>query len=175
MLAGFVVISSSALLGAYLRNGQWPTDVYQREIRQQTRLVNQLTATLKTYYPRALEVAESTTALARDFLRAYPTPWRLWRPSPNARGSDGRAPHRLSEQGTEELWAILQRPQLPVPAHVVRAKARLMQALVTELEPVVSVVEAYRQAVEDFFAAMPAAQWIGTLPFGEHGVTAPTL
>jgi hypothetical protein len=30
-----------------------------------------------------------------------------------------------------------------VPAHVVRAKARLMQALVTELEPVVTVVEAY--------------------------------
>jgi hypothetical protein len=43
---------------------------------------------------------------------------------------------------------------------VVRAKARLMQALVTELEPVVTVVEAYRQAVEDFFAAMPAAYLI---------------
>jgi len=62
-----------------------------------------------------------------------------------------------------------------VPAHVVRAKARLMQALVTELEPVVAAVEAYRQAVEDFFAGMPAAQWIRTLPIGEHGITAPTL
>jgi transposase len=150
------------------------TEDCQRQIRQQTRLVNQLTATLKAYYPRALEVAELTTALARDFLQAYPTPaavvalterqWQRW----------ARA-HRLSEARTQELWAILQRPQLPVPAHVVRAKARLMQALVTELEPVVTVVEAYRQAIEDFFAAMPAAQWIRTLPFGEHGVTAPTL
>jgi len=83
--------------------------------------------------------------------------------------------HRLSEARTQELWAVLQRPQLPVPAHVVRAKARLMQALVTELEPVVAAVEAYRQAVEDFFAGMPAAQWIRTLPIGEHGITAPTL
>jgi transposase len=50
------------------------TEDYQRQVRQQTRLVNQLTATLKAYYPRALEVAELTTALAREFLQAYPTP-----------------------------------------------------------------------------------------------------
>jgi hypothetical protein len=31
---------------------------YRRHVRQQTRLVNQLTATLKAYYPRALEVTE---------------------------------------------------------------------------------------------------------------------
>jgi len=40
----------------------------QRHIRQQTRLVNQLTAALKAYYPRALEVGVLTTALAREFL-----------------------------------------------------------------------------------------------------------
>jgi len=97
------------------------TDDYQQQIRQQTRLVNQLTMTLKAYYPRALEVAELPTALARDFLQAYPTPaaltalterqWQRW----------ARA-HRMHEARTQELWAVLQRPQLPVPAHVVRAK-----------------------------------------------------
>jgi Transposase len=50
------------------------TEDYQRQIRQQTRLVNQLTNTLKAYYPWALDIAELTTALARDFLQAYPTP-----------------------------------------------------------------------------------------------------
>jgi len=115
-----------------------------------------------------------TTALAREFLQAYPTPaavaglterqWQRW----------ARA-HRLSEARTQELWAVLQQPQLPVPAHVVRAKTRLMQTLLTELAPAVAAVEAYRQAVENFFAALPAAQWIRTLPIGEHGVTAPTL
>src|SRR5713101_6030409 len=53
------------------------TEDCQRHIRQQTRLVNQLTTTLKAYYPRALEVAELTTALAREFLHAYPTPEAL--------------------------------------------------------------------------------------------------
>jgi hypothetical protein len=43
---------------------------YRRQVRQQTRLVNQRTATRKAYYPRALEVSELTTALARQVLRA---------------------------------------------------------------------------------------------------------
>ena len=150
------------------------TDDYQRQVRQQTRLVNQLTTTLKAYYPRGLEVAELTTALARAFLHAYPTPealtalterqWQRW----------ARA-HRLHEARTRELWAVLQRPQLPVPPHVVRAKARLMQSLVAQLTLAVEVVGAYREAIEDFFAHIPAAQWIRTLPIGDHGITAPTL
>ena len=150
------------------------TEDCQRLIRQQTRLVNQLTATLKAYYPRALDVAELTTALAREFLQAFPTPeaaagltarqWQRW----------ARA-HHLSEKRTAELWTVLQPPQLPVPAHVVRVKARLMRTLVAALVPVVEAVAAYRQAVEDFFAGMPAAQWARTLPVGEHGITVPTL
>jgi Transposase len=150
------------------------TEDYQRQIRQQTRLVNQLTNTLKAYYPRALEIADLTTALARDFLQAYPTPdavtaltarqWRRWAQA-----------HRLSEARTRELWEVLQPLQLPVPAHVVRAKTRLMRTLVAQLTPVVAAVGDYRKAVEDFFASMPAAQWARTLPIGDHGITSPTL
>ena len=149
------------------------TEDYHRQVRQQTRLVNQLTATLKAYSPRALEVAELTTALAREFLQAYPTPeavaalserqWHRW----------ARA-HRLSDARTAALWGILKQPQLPVPGHVVRAKARLMLALVGELAAVVDAVASYREAVEDFFACMPAA-WARTLPGGESGVVVPTV
>jgi Transposase/Transposase IS116/IS110/IS902 family len=150
------------------------TEDCQRHIRQPTRLVNQLTATLKAYYPRALEVAALTSALAREFLPAYPTPaaltgltarqWQRW----------ARA-HRLTEARTGELWAVLRQPQLPVPAHVVRAKPRLMRSLVEQLLPVVAAVAEYRKAIDDFFANMPAAQWARTLPIGKHGITVPTL
>jgi transposase len=147
---------------------------YQRHIRQQTRLVNQLTATLKAYYPRGLEVGELMTALARAFLQAYPTPeavtalterqWQRWART-----------HRLTETRTRELWDVLRQPQLAVPAHVVRAKARLMQSLVEQLTPVVAAIAQYRKAIEDFFANMPTAQWMRTLPIRDHGITAPTL
>jgi transposase len=150
------------------------TEDCQRHIRQQTRLVNQLTATLKAYYPRALEVAELTSALAREFLPAYPTPaalialterqWHRW----------ARA-HGLSAVRAGDLWAVLRQPHMPVPAHVVRAKARLMRALMDQLLPVVAAVAQYRKAIDDVFASMPAAQWARTLPIGKHGITAPTL
>ena len=150
------------------------TEDCQRLIRQQTRLLNQLTATLKAYYPRGLEVAELSTALARAFLQAYPTPeavrqlterqWQRW----------ARAQH-LSASRTTELWAVLQAPQLPVPAHVVRAKARLMQTLVAALTPVLAAVGSYRETIDDFFAGMPAAATARTLPVGERGLLVPTL
>src|SRR5262249_50124345 len=84
-------------------------------------------------------------------------------------------PHRLSEARTRDLWEALRQPQLPVPLHVVRAKARLMQTLLAQLAIVVGAVGDYREAIEDFFASMPAAQWARTLPIGDHGITAPTL
>ncbi|HLB38047.1 MAG TPA: hypothetical protein VJL31_15860, partial [Gemmatimonadales bacterium] len=68
---------------------------------------------------------------------------------------------------TTDLWTKLQQPQLPVPPHVVRAKSRLMQALVTELTAVVAAVASYRQAIDDFFATMPAAAQARTLPLNE--------
>src|SRR5262249_14058070 len=150
------------------------TEDCQRLIRQQTRLLNQLTATLKAYVPRSLEVSELTTALAREFLRAYPTPEALTQLTERQWQRWARA-HRVSATRTAELWAGLQRPQLAVPAHVVRAKARLMLTLVAALAPVVEAIAAYRAAIADFFAAMPAAQWARTLPGGERGVTVPTL
>src|SRR4029077_13224023 len=150
------------------------TEDCQRHIRQQTRLVNQLTATLKAYYPRALEIAEGTSALMREFLPAYPTPEALTAVTERQWQRWSRA-HRLSETRTADLWAVLRQPQLPVPAHVVRAKARLMHTLMAQLRPVVAAVAQYRAAIDDFFARMPAAQWARTLPIGKHGITAPTL
>lgn len=150
------------------------TEDCQRLIRQQTRLLNQLTATLKAYYPRALEVAELPTALARAFLAEYPTPEALSRLTERQWQRWARA-QRLSASRTEELWRVLQAPQLPVPPHVVRAKARLMQTLVVALEPVVAAIASYRQAIDDFFAGMPAAATARTLPVGRQGLLVPTL
>lgn len=148
---------------------------YQRQVRQQTRLLNQLTATLKEYYPRPLELFEDLkTPLARAFLRAYPTPQAGAALTATQWKKFARA-HGLSATRTEELWAKLTAPHLPVPPHVVRAKARLVAALVAQLSTTVGLVEEYRKAVEDFFASMPAVEWARTLPVGKSGTSIPTL
>lgn len=148
---------------------------YQRLVRQRTRLVNQLRATLKEYYPRPLEVFEDlTTSLARAFLEAYPTPQTLADLTPKQWQRWARA-HRLSAARAAECWAALKQPQVPVPAHVVRAKARLVRALGAQLGTTVQAAEEYRKAVEDFFATLPAAKWGRTLPGGQSGTTVPRL
>jgi transposase len=148
---------------------------YARQVRQQTRLLNQLTITLKEYYPRALEVVDDLKSRwGRAFVRAYPTPaavgalterqWRRW----------VRTQHLSAERGAE-LWTIVQRPQLAVPAHVVRVKARRLVVLLDQLEVTSGAVDAYRGAVEDFFASMPAAEWAASLPGGQSGTVVPAL
>jgi hypothetical protein len=50
-----------------------------------------------------------------------------------------------------------------------------MQTLVAALTPVLAAVGSYRQAIDDFFAGMPAAAMARTLPVGERGLLVPTL
>lgn len=148
---------------------------YARQVRQQTRLLNQLTVTLKEYYPRALEICNDLKSRwVREFLRAYPTPgalqalterqWQRWARS-----------QRLSAERAAELWAVLQQPQLPILAHVVRVKARRLAVLLAQLEVTSGAVETYRQVVEDFFASLPGAKWAASLPGGQSGTTVPTV
>jgi hypothetical protein len=83
--------------------------------------------------------------------------------------------HRLRGERAAELWEVLRRPQLPLPAHVVRVNARLLGTLLDQLEVTVQAVEAYRAAIADFFATMPAAKWVASLPGAQSGTTVPTL
>lgn len=145
------------------------------QVRHQTRLLNQLTATLKSYYPRALEVCDDLKSVwGRAFLRDYPTPTVLSAVS-ERRWQRWARTHHLGAERAAELWARVARPQLPVPPHVERVHARRVAALSAELEVAVAAVQSYRAAVADFFAHMPAAQWATSLPGGQTGTTVPSL
>src|SRR5439155_2650939 len=76
---------------------------------------------------------------------------------------------------TREGWRRLRRRPRPGPPDGVRGKGCMMQSLRAQLTLGVEVVGTYREAIEDFFAQIPAARWIRTLPIGDHAITAPTL
>jgi len=149
---------------------------HQRLGRQKTRLLNQIGITLKEYYPVPLEVFESLdTKIALDFLKAYPTPQALSKLTRRGWKRFAKRDHHLSEARCSELWDKLNKPQLAVPAHVVRAKAKLLAALVMQLEASVKAVDSYSQEVQSFFAAMPAAEIAKTLPGGKSGTTVASI
>jgi len=123
---------------------------YARLVREQTRLLNQLTVTLKEDSPRALELCpDLTTQRAWAFLRAYPTPAALAALTPKQWQRFAGSHHWSAEHATA-LWERIRAPQLPVPPHVVRAKSRLVGVVVTQLNGAVSAVADYREAVTDF-------------------------
>jgi len=149
---------------------------HQRLLRHKTRLLNQMKITLKEYYPRALEIFDDLeTKIARDFLRAYPTPQGLSKMTRRQWKRFAKSDHHLSEARWQELWDKINKPQLTIPEHVVRAKAKLLLALVVQLEVAVKAVNGYSQEIEHFFADMPAARIAQTLPGGKSGTTMPML
>ena len=142
----------------------------RRVVRHKTRLLNQLTTTLKEYYPRPLDAFENIeTEVALDFLTRYPTPAHLSALKRKEFNRFATQQHSLNKQRCEELWEKLQKPQLAVPEHVVRAKAQLVEVLIDQLRASIKAVKTYHHKVESFFASSPAAQLATTLPGGKSG------
>lgn len=148
---------------------------YQRLVAQRTRVLNQLTATLKEYYPRPLDLFDDlSTSKALDFLKHCPTPEAANELSRKEWKRFARA-HRFTEEQTEELWKTLKASQLPVPQHVVRAKAKLVAVLVDELELMIKATNRYAEEIQRFFASMPAAKLVSGLPGSKTGTTLASL
>jgi transposase len=147
-----------------------------RLVRHKTRLLNQVTVTLKEYYPRALEVFDDLeTNIALDFLKAYPTPQALSKLTSRQWNRFAKREHHLGEERCKELWEKLHQSQLHVPDHVVRAKAQLLEVLVVQLKTLRDAVETYSERVRSFFASMPAAQLVKMLPGAKTGTIVATL
>ncbi len=148
---------------------------HQRLQQQQTRGLNQLTSTLQDDYPRGLDLfGDLTTQGALDLLQTYPTPAALTTVRQSQWQRFARA-HRLGPARTAELWDELKAPQVPVPAHVVRTKARLMGVLVGQVLLAPRAVRADHTEIERFFVTLPAAKWMQSLPGGKSGTTIPSV
>ncbi len=135
-------------------------------IQSQTRLVNQLTACLKAYYPVALGLfSKLQQASTLAFLRAFPT-------LEAARGADEEAIVRILKQAghphagakAREIQAELREPQLTASPAVTRAKSRLMLALVGQLQPLIEQVAEYDREIECLFSQHPDASIFQGLP-----------
>ena len=147
----------------------------RRVVRHKTRLLQQLSTTLKEYYVRPLEAFEDIeTELALDFLSCYPTAADLQALSAKAFKRFAKK-HHLTPSRREELWEKLRKPQLQVPEHVVRAKAQLLKVLIDQLRAAIKAVKIYNAKVESFFASSPAARIAKTLPGGKSGTLVPAI
>jgi transposase len=122
-------------------------------VQMQTRLVNQLTACLKEYYPAALQLFDKLPQHSTlVFLQAYPTPESAQAASVSevmATLQTGK--HTNPRQAADKIVEELHRPHLVANAVTVRAKARLMLSLTKQLLVVIEEIASYEKAIRPLF------------------------
>lgn len=135
-------------------------------VRMQTRLVNQLTACLKEYYPAALHLFDKLQQpCTLHFLQAYPTPEA-------ARGASveeitailHRGKFSQAAQAAVRIAEELHRPQLMASAVTVRTKARLMLSLSKQLLVVIEDLATYEKEIHTLFLSHADHELWSSLP-----------
>lgn len=147
----------------------------QKLVVERTRIKNQLTACLKSYYPVALTLfSRLDCAIAWAFLRAYP----------NAETASAASLAELeaffAQQGYScprkipEIYAHLQAPAIPVASWQVRTAQRHMLVLVELLATLSLEIDAYERTLSQLLDQHPDAFIFRSLP-GVGDVTAAWL
>jgi transposase len=135
-------------------------------IQSQTRLVNQLTACLKDYYPAALHLfAKLQQRSTLVFLQTYATPQAAQAASleevmATLRMGKHTSPTRVAPKIVEELH----RPQLVASPVIVRAKSRLMRSLVKQLLVVIEDIATYDEEIRTLFLTHKDQEMWRSLP-----------
>ncbi len=135
-------------------------------VQSQTRVVNQLTACLKAYYPVALQLfsklQQRSTLL---FLQTYPT-------LEGARQASveeitrvlKEAGHPTASKVAPKICSVLHQPQLHADGITTRTKSRLMLALVAQLLPLIEQIAAYDKEITDLFLTHEDNEVFSSLP-----------
>ena len=135
-------------------------------IQMQTRLVNQLTACLKAYYPVALTLfTKLQQPLTLAFLQTYPT-------LEAARGVSveelaellGQHHHPTPGATAQTLHERLHQPQLQADPITTRTKSRLLLALVSQLAPLRDQIQQYDAEISRLFLQHPDSVIFSSLP-----------
>jgi transposase len=118
-------------------------------IQMQTRLVNQLTACLKAYYPVVLELFSKLQQRSTlTFLRTYPTLQAAQAVSVEQITEIlKQAGHTSADKVAPKIFESLHQPQLVANEVTTRTKSRLMLALVAQLLPLIEQIASYDKEI----------------------------
>ena len=135
-------------------------------IEMQTRLVNQLTAALKAYYPAALALfAKLQQRSALLFLQTYPTPAEAAQATlEEVTAVLKEAGHTRAATFAPKIYQKLHQPHLTASPVTTRTKSRLMLALVAQLLPLLEELAAYDKQIEALFLKHPDNEMWASLP-----------
>jgi hypothetical protein len=150
---------------------------YRRDlVDTRTGLTNQLGSLLKLYYPQALEWAgELATVQACDFLERWPTLEKVQATTPDELRQFYHAHGcRKAELIDQRLRQIANAQPLTRDGAVIAASRSMVQAVISQLPPVLSAIKRMDQQIAELFAQHTDQQLFSSLP-GAGAVLAPRL
>lgn len=135
-------------------------------IQSQTRLVNQLTACLKAYYPVALQwFAKLQQRSTLIFLQTYPTPQQATSAkSPELEATLRAGGHTNPTKTAAKIFETLHTPHLQADPITTRTKSRLMLVLLRQLLPLVEEIAQYDKVIEELFFTHEDKEVFSSLP-----------
>ncbi len=135
-------------------------------IQMQTRLVNQLTACLKDYYPVALDLfAKLQQRSTLLFLQTYPTLEAAQAASVEQISQVLKAAgHTTASKVAPKIFEQLHQPSLRANAVTIRTKSRLALALIAQLLPLVAQLAEYDKEIEQLFLSHEDNEVFMSLP-----------
>ena len=145
----------------------------QRLIRLKTKLVNQIKACLKDYYPIALQFfSDIDQEITIDFLLKYPKPQAISLEKLETFFKEHHYPK--VEQKANQIHNKLSAPQIFVEEFVIRAKSRLLISLLTQLRTLMEQIDEYQEEINKLFQQHPDKEIFKSLP-GSGEKNAPRL
>jgi len=164
-----------------------PDDVLTRSIQlltedrrglvdERTALTNQLTASLKTYFPQALDwFGELHTARACAMLQRWPSLQALKKASPSSIRKFYKAQGYRGDQKCEQLIADIGKAQpLTQDGAVLLAGIMKVQAVVQQIAPLTESIERYDEKIAELFDQHDDSTLFGSFP-GAGAALAPRL
>ena len=148
----------------------------RRLVDQLTKLTNQLTSCLKTYFPQALKWAgELDTEQACDFLKKWPTLEQLHNASPTVlRNFFMRYGRPRKEAVDLRLKEIKQAVALTRDPAAVLTGSMKTEALVAQIRPLPEMIKKYDDQINQLFQSHPDRLLFKSFP-GAGAVLAPRL
>jgi len=135
-------------------------------IQMQTRLVNQITACLKAYYPVALHLSSKLQQPSTlTFLQTYPTPGSAMAASiQQIEMTLRKGRHSNPRHAASTIYETLHQPHLQADEITTRTKSRRLLTLVKQLLPVVESIAEYDKAIAALFLTHEDLELFRRLP-----------
>jgi len=141
------------------------TQDHRHLVETKTRLSNQLTACLKSYYPVALSIfSDIDRKCALLFLKSYPTLKEAQKLSFEEFEGFLKSCGYARPQRIKKMYSNLKSSQIFVRPATVRAKSRYMLALVSQLLLLLEEIKAYEEEIERLLKKHPDSKLFTSLP-----------